>query len=96
MPVLTYSEELHASISTICHADGVGCDGYQEDRWDQPCECQCHGLYAPTFITNADVKEWHLPSSTYRVATDEDRADYRARLVTGYDGTVYALRPQYR
>lgn len=44
-------------FSHECMNDGVGCDGTCECGTE--CNCKCHSDWAPDFITNEDVKEWH-------------------------------------
>lgn len=48
-------------LSDVCADDGVGCDGYEygEVGGPTPCDCPCHSVHAPMFITNDDVRKWH-------------------------------------
>lgn len=99
---LTYSEQTHVNVSALCQSDGIGCDGYNDDPRAEhgTCSCGCHSDWAPTYVTNADVLAWHLPSHTYRPATPEEliSTDYAARRGsrTASDGTLYVLHEQYR
>ncbi len=46
-------------FSDECLADGIGCDF---------CDCHCHSMSAPVFLSNADVREYHIGEARATVA----------------------------
>lgn len=57
---LTYSQQLDHDTTPECRTNGLWCDGSHSDG--RECICTCHGLYAPNFVTQQDVIDYHVPS----------------------------------
>jgi hypothetical protein len=51
----------YTNYSNECVADGAGCDGFIPEFEGLACDCPCHGPYAPDFVTDEDVRQWHAP-----------------------------------
>lgn len=72
-------------ISAICDRDGVGCDGFEDDR---PCGCGCHEE-GVVFKANEDVKEWHRVEPEEPVSDDDGgQADAAERMFLDGEGTL--------